>query len=118
MLIDIQIDAASYDVVKLDMVYENSKDLKLEVPLDDTTLALWDAVTRRVQWRWTFIEVDPSAAAASALTTTSQPNTAPTSKSPETRLSPYRIREEPCLYPILKELCPSPIQEQSHKSLI
>jgi hypothetical protein len=87
MLVDIQIDASSYDVVKVDMVYENSKDLKLEVPLDDMALALWVAVTRRVQWRWTFIDVDPSAGAASALTTASQPNTAPTSKSPETRLS-------------------------------
>jgi hypothetical protein len=49
MLVDIQINASSYDVVKVDMVYENSKDLKLKVPLDDTTLALWDAVTRRIR---------------------------------------------------------------------
>jgi hypothetical protein len=27
------------------------KDLKLEVPLDDTTLTMWDAVARRLQWR-------------------------------------------------------------------
>jgi hypothetical protein len=37
---DVQIDASSYDVVKVDMVHENSKVLKLEVPLDDTTLTL------------------------------------------------------------------------------
>jgi hypothetical protein len=44
----------------VDMVHENSKDLKLEMPPDDTTLTLWDIVTRRVQWRRTFIDVDPS----------------------------------------------------------
>jgi hypothetical protein len=48
MLDDIEIDASSYDVVKVDMVHENLKDLKLEMPADDTTLTLWDAVTRRV----------------------------------------------------------------------
>jgi hypothetical protein len=40
MLNDIQIDASSYVVVKVDMVDENSKDLKLKVPLDDTTLTM------------------------------------------------------------------------------
>jgi hypothetical protein len=49
MLDDVQIDASSYIVVKVDMVHENLKDLKLEVPSDDTMLTLWDAVTRRVQ---------------------------------------------------------------------
>jgi hypothetical protein len=49
MLDDIEIDISSYIVVKVDMVHENSKDLKLEVPLDDTTLTLWNVVTRRVQ---------------------------------------------------------------------
>jgi hypothetical protein len=48
MLDDIEIDASSYDVVKVDMVHENLKDLKLEMPADDTTLTLRDAVTRRV----------------------------------------------------------------------
>jgi hypothetical protein len=47
------------------MVDENLKDLKLEVPPDDMTLTLWDAVTRRVQWRWTSIDVNQSAVAAS-----------------------------------------------------
>jgi hypothetical protein len=35
MLDDIQIDASSYDAVKVDMVHENSKDLKLEVSSDE-----------------------------------------------------------------------------------
>jgi hypothetical protein len=30
-------------------VHDNLKDLKLEVPPDNTTLNMWDAVTRRVQ---------------------------------------------------------------------
>jgi hypothetical protein len=45
MLDDIQIDTSSYIVVKVNMVHDNSKDLKLEVPLDDMTLAMRDAVT-------------------------------------------------------------------------
>jgi hypothetical protein len=48
MLDDIKIDTSSYVVVKVDMVYENLKDLKLEVPPNDTTLTMRDAVTRRV----------------------------------------------------------------------
>jgi hypothetical protein len=64
MLDDIEIDTSLYAVVKVDMVHDNSKDLKLEVPPDDTTLTMWDAVTRRVQWRWTSIDVDPLAAAS------------------------------------------------------
>jgi hypothetical protein len=48
MLYDVEIDVSSYAVVKVDMVHENLKDLKLEVPPDDTTLTMWDAVTRRV----------------------------------------------------------------------
>jgi hypothetical protein len=47
----IQIDTSSYIVVNMDMVHDNSRDLKLEVPLDDTMLIMRDAVTRRVQWR-------------------------------------------------------------------
>jgi hypothetical protein len=63
ILDDVKIGTSSYDVVKVDMVHDNSKDLKLEVPPDDTTLTMRDAVTRRVQLRWTSIDVDPSAAA-------------------------------------------------------
>jgi hypothetical protein len=48
MLDDVEIDVSSYVVVMVDMVHENSKDLKLEVSPNDTTLTIWDAVTRRV----------------------------------------------------------------------
>jgi hypothetical protein len=51
MLDDIKIDASSSVVVKVDVVHENSKHLKLEVPPDDMMLTMRDAVTRRVQWR-------------------------------------------------------------------
>jgi hypothetical protein len=51
MLDDIQVDTTPYVVVKVDMVHENSKDLKLKVPPDDMTLTMQDAVTTRVQWR-------------------------------------------------------------------
>jgi hypothetical protein len=49
MVDDIEIDVSSYAVVKVDTVHENSKNLKLEVPPDDTTLTMRDAVTRRVK---------------------------------------------------------------------
>jgi hypothetical protein len=91
MLDDIEIDISSYAVVKVDMVHENLKDLMLEVPPDDMMLAMWDAVTRGVQWRRTFIDVDPSAA-ASVLTTPSQPNTSPTSIFPKTFVSVSKSR--------------------------
>jgi hypothetical protein len=52
------------------MVNENAKNLTLEVPPNGTTLTMWDAITRKVQWRRTYIDVDPSAA-TSMLTTTS-----------------------------------------------
>jgi hypothetical protein len=89
MLDDIQIDTSSYDVVKVGMVHDNSKDLKLDVSSDDTMLTMRDAVTRRSQWRWTFIDIDLSVA-ASASTTPSQPNTSPALMSLEARLSPIR----------------------------
>jgi hypothetical protein len=34
MVDDVQIDTSFYDVIKVDMVYDNSKDLKLKVPLE------------------------------------------------------------------------------------
>jgi hypothetical protein len=89
MLNNVQIDTSSYAVVKVDMVHDNSKDLELEMPLDDTTLTMWDAVTRRVHWRWTSIDIDPLAAASTS-TTPSHPNTSPASMSPEARLSPIQ----------------------------
>jgi hypothetical protein len=49
MLDDVQINTSSCAVVKVDMVHDNSKDLKLEVPTDDMTLTMRDAVARRIQ---------------------------------------------------------------------
>jgi hypothetical protein len=69
------------------MVHDNSKDLKLKVPPDDMTLTLRDAVTRRLQWRWTSIDIDPSAVAY-ASTTSSQSNIPPSSMTPAACLSP------------------------------
>jgi hypothetical protein len=51
MLDDVQIDTSSYAVVNVDMVHDNSKDLKLKVPPDDTTLTMRHAIARRIQWR-------------------------------------------------------------------
>jgi hypothetical protein len=48
MLDDVQIDISSSAVVKVDMVHDNSKDLKHKMPLDDTTLTMRDTITRRV----------------------------------------------------------------------
>jgi hypothetical protein len=72
MLDDVQIDTSSYVVVKVDMMHDNLKDLKLEMTSDDTTLTMQDAVIRKVQWRRTSIDID-SSAAVSASTTPSQP---------------------------------------------
>jgi hypothetical protein len=99
MLDDIDIDTSSYAMVKVDMVHENLKDLKLEVPPNDMTLTMRDAVTRRVQWRWTSIDVDPSVA-ASASTTPSQLNTSPASIFPDTHMSPSPNPKQLCLSPI------------------
>jgi hypothetical protein len=100
LLDGVQIDASAYVLVKVDMVHENVKNIKLEVPPDNTTLTLQDASTIRVQWRRTFIDVDPSTA-ASASTTTSQPHTTPgsifTERQPDqTHLCPSPIRDQPC----------------------
>jgi hypothetical protein len=86
----------------VDMLHENSKDLKLEVSPDNTTLTMRDTVIRRVQWRRTSIDVDPSAA-ASASTTLNQPNISPALIFPEARMSSS---------PDLEQLCMSPIREQ------
>jgi hypothetical protein len=90
LLHNIQIDTSAYVVVKVDIVYENAENIKLEVPPYDTTLTLRDAITRMVQWRRTYIDVDPSAP-ASVLTTTSKSNTAPGSIFPKARPSPSPI---------------------------
>jgi hypothetical protein len=84
----VMIDSASYVVIKVDMVHENVKNLKLKVPPDDTTLTLRDAVTRNVQWRRTAIDVDT--ATTSALTNPSQSQIAPALIIPEAQLdSPF-----------------------------
>jgi hypothetical protein len=108
MLDDVQIDASSYAVVRVDIVHEDLKDLKLKVTSDDTTLTMRDAVTRRVQWRWTSIDVDPSAAAL-ASTTTSQPNTSPALIFPKTCPSPSLVREQLYLSPVREQLCWYPL---------
>jgi hypothetical protein len=70
-------------------VHENTKNMKLEMPPDDTTLTLRYAISRRVQWRRTAIDVDPTTTSAS--TTPSQLHTAPTSIFPEAQQdSPIR----------------------------
>jgi hypothetical protein len=117
MLDDVQIGTSSYVVVKVEMVHDNSKGLKLEVPRDDTTLTMQDAITRRVQWRRTSIDFDPSVA-ASVLTTCSQSNTSLTLIFPEARLSPSPNPEQLRLSPIRERLRSSPIQEQPRKSPI
>jgi hypothetical protein len=77
------------------MVHENLKNMKLELPPNDTTQTLWDAITRRVQWRMTSINVDPSAT-ASASTTASQLHTAPNSIFPEAQLDSPNSKYPPC----------------------
>jgi hypothetical protein len=63
------------------------------------TLTMWDVVTRRVQWRLTSIDGDPSAT-ASALNTPNQLNTSPALIFPEARLSPSPNLEQLHMSPI------------------
>jgi hypothetical protein len=79
--------------------------MKLEVPLDDTTLTLQDAIARRVKCRRTYIDVDPSTA-ASAWTTASQLHTAPGLIFPKTQPDQTHL----CSSPIRNQLCLSPPQ--------
>jgi hypothetical protein len=44
ILDNVEIDVSSYVVVKVNMVHESSKYLKLEVPSDDMMLTMWDVV--------------------------------------------------------------------------
>ncbi|XP_025801493.1 uncharacterized protein LOC112880989 [Panicum hallii] len=62
-------------VVKIDYVHEFAKNIKLEVPPDDMTTTLRDAVARRVQWRRAGIHIDP-ADADSVPTSQPQPQSA------------------------------------------
>jgi hypothetical protein len=98
MLDDVQINTSSYVVVKVDMVHDNLKDLKLEVPPDDTRLTMWDTVARRVQWRWTSIVIDPAASPSAS--------TFPASMSPEARLPPSPNPEQLVLSLIREQLPP------------
>jgi hypothetical protein len=80
---DVPIDSVSFAVVTVDMVDENMKNLNLEVALDDTTLTLRDAVTRRVQWRRTSLDVDPATISASTTPSLSQQHTVPSQLPPQ-----------------------------------
>jgi hypothetical protein len=80
---DVPIDNVSFAVVKVDMVHDNAKNLNLELPPDDTTLTLRDAVTRRVQWR-TSIDVDSVAISALTTPSLSQQHTIPSQSQPHT----------------------------------
>jgi hypothetical protein len=72
---DVPIDSVRFAVVKVDMVHENANNLNLEVAPDDMILTLWDAVTRRVHWRRTSIDVDPAAISVSTTPSLSQQHT-------------------------------------------
>jgi hypothetical protein len=72
MLLQVRADCA---VVKIDYVHEFAKNIKLEVPPDDMTTTLRDAVARRVQWRRAGIHIDP-ADADSVPTSQPQPQSA------------------------------------------
>jgi hypothetical protein len=92
---DVPIDSVSFVVVKVDMVHENVKNLNLEVPPDDTALTLWDAVTRRVQWRRTSIDVDPATILASTTPSLSQQYTIPSQSQPHTIPSMSPLQNTP-----------------------
>jgi hypothetical protein len=117
MLDDVQIDTSSNAVVKVDMVHDNLKDLKLEVPPDNMTLTMRDAVARRVHWRRTFIVIDPAVAASAS--------TSPALMSPEAHLPLFPNLEQLVLSSIQEQLPPiiekpqkSPIRDQPHSSPI
>jgi hypothetical protein len=92
MLDNVQIDTSSYIVVKVDMMNDNSKNLKLEVPLDDMTLSMRHAFGRRVQWRRTSIDIDLAATASAS--------TSHALMSPEAHLPPSPNPEQLVLSPI------------------
>jgi hypothetical protein len=74
---DVPINSVSFAMVKVDMVHESVKNLNLKVTPDDTTLTLRVAVTRRVHWRRTSIDVDPAAISVSTTPSQSQQHTIP-----------------------------------------
>jgi hypothetical protein len=85
--------------------FQDSKELKLEVPPDDTTLTMRDAIVRRVQWRQISIDINPLAAASAS--------SSHASMSPEARLSASPNPEQLVLSPILEQSCSPPIIEKS-----
>jgi hypothetical protein len=92
MVNDVQIETSSYAAVKVDMVHDNSTNLKLKVLPDDIMLTMRDAVARRDQWRWTTIDIDLAVAASAS--------TSPVLMSPEARLSLSSNPEQLVLSPI------------------
>jgi hypothetical protein len=98
MLHDVQINTSSYAMVKVDMVHDNSKDLKLKMPPEDMTLTMWHVVARRVQWRQTSIDIDPI------------------SISHEAHLPPFSNPKQLVMSPIQEQL--PPIIEKPQKSPI
>jgi hypothetical protein len=94
---DVLIDSVSFAVVKVDMVHENVKNLNLGVAPDDTTLTLRDAMTRRVQWRRTSIDVDPTAISASTTPSQSQPHTIPSRLPPQNTPSQSWLQTTPTM---------------------
>jgi hypothetical protein len=94
---DVPINSVSFVVVKVDMVHENAKNLNLEVAPDDTTLTLQDAVTRRVQWRRTSIDVDPAAISALTIPSQSQPHTIPSLSPSQNTPSQSRPQKTPTI---------------------
>jgi hypothetical protein len=122
LLDDVQIDASAYAVVKVNMVHENVKNMMLKLPPDDMTLTPRDAITRRVQWIRTSINVGPLAI-ASTLTTASQSHTAPGLIFPETQPDhmqscPSPIREQPCPSPPQTRSTTLPAPNQTHPLLL
>jgi hypothetical protein len=117
MLDNVQIDTSSYAMVKVDMMHDNLKNLKLEVPPDDMTLSMWHAVARRVQWRRTSINIDLAATASAS--------TSHALMSPKAHLPPSPNPEQLVLSPVWEQLPQiiekphkSPIRDQSHPSPI
>jgi hypothetical protein len=122
---DVSIDSVSFAVVKVDMVHDSAKNLNLEVPPDDTTLTLRDAMTRRVQWRRTSIDVDPAVISASTTPSLSQQHTIPSQSQPHTIPSlspPHNIPSQPRpqTTPTMsqQQTTPTQSQQQPHALII
>jgi hypothetical protein len=118
---DVLIDSVSFVVVKVDMVHENVKNLNLEVTPNDTTLTLQDAVTRRIQWRRTSIDVDPATILALTTPSLSQQHTIPSQSQPHTipslsppQNTPSQSRPQTTPTMPLPQTTPTQSQQQPH----